>query len=185
MIAALLSLLGSSAVGSLLGGVFALLNKRHDLELRKLEMTQEVAKWGHDLALRDKDLEYAKVEAAGRKDVAVVESDALVDAARMKAIAESHAAERLDAGAIKAAGKLGFLLVLADAGNRLIRPIATVILTSCALYINWLVIGFLTVGWVDFSSAQKLDAGMQAFAWVTGQASAALGYWFVSRGSAK
>jgi hypothetical protein len=144
MIAALLSLLGSSAVGSLIGGVFAFLNRKTDLDLKRLEFE-------HSLALRRADLEMVQAEAAGRLQVAVVEAEGAVESARMASIGQTQAADALDAAQIRAAGKWGWLLVISDA--------------------------------VRLTREQQYDAGMQAFAWVTGQASAVVGYWFVSRGS--
>lgn len=183
MIAALLSILGSSAVGSLIGGVFAILNRRTDLDVKRMELEHEKSRWDHDLALRESDLLLAREEAKGRLDVAVVEGDAMVDTARMNAIAAANAADKIGVDEIKAAGKLGWVFVLASAFNKLIRPTLTVLLAFCALYINWLVIDRLVVGWADMAVPQRYEAGMQAFAWVTAQASTAFAYWFVSRGS--
>jgi hypothetical protein len=177
MIAALLSLLGSSAVGSLIGGVFAFLNRKTDLELKRLEFE-------HSLALRRADLELVQAEAAGRLQVAVVEAEGAVESARMASIGQTQAADALDAAQIRAAGKWGWLLVISDAVRRFIRPAITVALVGAALYLNWVLLERLGgPTWLSLTREQQYDAGMQAFAWVTGQASAVVGYWFVSRGS--
>jgi hypothetical protein len=63
--------------------------------------------------------------------------------------------------------------------------VLTLSLVSMALYLNWLLVERLGTGWDALSTEQKYDAAMQAFAWITGQASAVLGYWFVSRGQSK
>ena len=185
MITALLSIFGSSAFGSLLGGVFAFLNRKTDLEAKRLDQLHEQAKWANDLAIKDKDLEYARVEAQGRKDVAVVEGDATVEAARMNAIAATQAADQVRADEITAAGKMGWMLVLALALNKFIRPVATTILCAAAVYINWLLVDKLVGSWPTLAPDKQYDAAMQAFAWITGQAGAVLGYWFVSRGTGK
>lgn len=178
MIAGLLSLFGSSAVGSIIGGIFAFLNRKADIDSKRLE-------FAHQLDLRKADLELAQAEAAGQLQVAVVEADGMVESARMTAIGQSHAADQIDAAEIKAAGKLGWLLVLASALRSFIRPAITVLLVGAALSLNWLLIGRLTDTWATLSPAQQYEAALQAFAWVTGQASAVLGYWFVSRGVSK
>lgn len=176
MIAALLSILGSSAVGSLIGGVFAFLNRRVDLEAKRMDHAQEIA-------LRSADMELARLEADGRLQVAVVEGDAQVDAARMQAITAANAADTLGADQIKAAGRVGgLLLVVTDVLRRLVRPVLTVALVWAALWLNWVLIERMGAGWAALSAQQQYDAAMQAFAWVTGQASAVLSYWFVSRG---
>lgn len=185
MISGILSLLGSSAIGSLLGGIFAWLNRKADMQVKQLELEHERNRWTHDLAVKDKDLEYAKIEAAGRKDVAVIEGEAAMESARFEAIAVTQAADRVDAEEIKAAGKLRWLLVLAVAVNKWVRPIATLVLAGAAVYVNLLFVGKLVEVWPTLNSTHQYDAAMQAFAWITGQAGAVLGYWFVSRGSSK
>lgn len=185
MIAALLSLLGSSAVGSLIGGVFAFLNRKTDIEVKRIELAHETDKWAHDLKVRESDLAIAQAEAQSKKDVAIIEGDATVDAARATAIAQIQVAERITADDIKAAGKWGFLLVWANVFNKMIRPVLTVILAFSALYLNWMVINRLTEGWGVMTPSQQFEVGMQAFAWVTAQASTAFSYWFVSRGTGK
>lgn len=178
MIASILALLGSSAVGSIIGGVFAFLNRKADLEAKRLDH-------GHELELRRADMELARLEAEGRLQVAVVEADGAADVARLQAIGQAHAADALDASTIKAAGKTGgLLLVLTDVFRRLIRPVITVALVGAAVWLNWMLIDRLGAGWQNLSPAQQFEASMQAFAWITGQASAVLGYWFVSRGGA-
>lgn len=185
MISALLSLLGSSAVGSLIGGIFAFLNRKTDISVKQLELAHEKDRWAHELAVRESDLTIAREESKGRLDVAIVEGDSAVDAARMAAIAQVAAAERVTAEEIGAAGKWGWLLVWASALNKLIRPVLTVILAAAALYINWLVIERMTGGWAGLTQAQQFETGMQALAWITAQASMAFAYWFVSRGTGK
>lgn len=185
MIAAILSLFGSSAFGSLIGGVFAWMNRKTDLEAKRMDLEQEAKRWAHELAVKDKDLDYARLEAQGKKDVAVVEGDAAIEVARMAAIAAAQAADKVTADEIKAAGWWGFLFVWASAFNKLIRPVATVLLVGSALVINAMVFRYLTDGWATLAADKQFEIGMQALAWVTGQASMALSYWFVSRGSSK
>lgn len=185
MIASIIALLGSSAFGSIIGGIFAILNRKADVEVKRLELAHEQAKWTHDATMRDKDLAIAQAEAQGKKEVAIIEGDAVIESARMGAIGQIAAAERVTAEEIKAAGKWGFLLVWASVFNKLIRPVLTVLLAAAALYLNWLLIHHMTDGWADMTPAQRFEAGMQAFAWVTAQASTAFAYWFVSRGSGK
>lgn len=183
MIAALLSLLGSSAVGSLIGGVFAFLNRKTDIEVKRIELAHETDRWAHDLKVRESDLAIAKEEAKAKLDVAIVEADVAIDTARMAAIAQVAQAEKITAEDIKAAGRWGWLLVWVNAFNKLIRPLLTVALAAAALYLNWLVIDRMVTTWPTMPPDKQFEIGMQAFAWVTAQASMAFGYWFVSRGT--
>jgi len=185
MLSAILSILGSSAVGSLLGGVMAWLNKKTDLEAKRLDQEHEQRRWGHDLAIREKDIEYAKTEAQGRKDVAIVEAEGGIESARFVAIAAANEADKLDGATLAAAGKWGALLVVADALRRLIRPVVTVILVSSTLYINWLLIERFIDVFPGLGADRQFEMGMWAIAWVSGQASAVISYWFVSRGQVK
>jgi hypothetical protein len=59
------------AFGSIIGGIFAFLNKKSDLDTKRLELEHERNKWAHDLQVKDKDLDYARIEAQGRKEVAI------------------------------------------------------------------------------------------------------------------
>lgn len=185
MIQAILAILGSSAVGSILGGVFAFLNKKADLDVRKLELAHEVQKWTHDLAVRDKDLELAKQEAQGRKDVAIIEGESAMETARFVTIGVAQAADNITADELRAAGKYKWMLVIGSAMKAIIRPISTVILVGAAVYLNYILLGKFVESWSNFTKDQQYEAAMQAFVWITGQASAVLGYWYVSRGSSK
>lgn len=181
MIAGLLSLLGSSFMGTILGGIFAFLNKKSDLQAKQMDLEHERAKWANDLVMRDKDISYAQIEAQGKLQVAVVEGDATTEAARFATIAASQTADVITADEIKEAGKWGWLLVVGAAMRSWIRPVATVILVGSATYLNWLLIDQLTHGWSSMTADRQYEMGVQAFAWITGQASAVLSYWFVSR----
>ena len=183
MIAAILSLLGSSAIGSLIGGAFAFMNRKADLQMKQIELAHDKDRWAHDLELRKSDLAIANAEASATIQVAVLETEASMETARMTAIAGAQAGDRIDADAIREAGSWGWLLVTVSAFNKLIRPLLTVMLSGAALYVNWIMIDRLTIGWPNLSQVQQFDAGMQAFSWVTAQASVAFAYWFVARGT--
>ena len=113
MLSALLTLLGSSAFGSLIGGAFAFLNRKADMESKRLDLAHEQARWTHELAVKDKQLAIAQAEAKGALDVAIAEGDARVEAARMAAIAQAQQADKVTAEELKAAGGMRWLLVLA------------------------------------------------------------------------
>ena len=178
MLSAILAILGSSTVGSLIGGIFAFLNKKADIEIKKLDQA-------HEILMRKEDTELAKVEAEGRLQVAVAEAEGSIESARMTAIGQAHQADNLDAEMVKSAGGWAWLLILTAAFRKLIRPGLTVLLVGMAVYLNWLLVERLGAGWETLSIDQRYDAAMQAFAWLTGQASAVIGYWFVSRGQSK
>jgi len=178
----ILEMLGSSAAGSAIGGFFAWLNRKADIAAQIVDNTHEKDRWTHDLAVKDKDLEYARIEATGRKDVAIAEADGAIGSAQFQAIGQAHEADAIDAATLKAAGKWKWLLIVADAFRRFIRPVATVALTGAALWLSMLLIGMLrNDGWASLDAAQKIDLGKMALDWVFCQAAGTLTYWFMTR----
>jgi hypothetical protein len=161
-------------MGTLLGGLFAFLNKRQDAQI-------EMAKLQHDLVIRDKDIELAREEAKGQMFIAAETTEA----ARFAAIGASAEADKLDAETVKQAGGWKFLFVLSDAYRRAMRPAITTALLGAALWANYVVFTRLGDAWPTLTPQQQLDIVLQAFGWVTGQASACVAYWMVSRGQAK
>ena len=179
MIEAVLSLLGSSAIGSVIGGAFAWANRKTDLEAKRIDQQLERDKLANALAIRGADLEIAKVEAAGRSDVSMIEGDSQIETARFGAMKAAHEADNLGADEIKAAGWWGWTLVLVEALRRTIRPAATVALTASALVISITLVLALQDAKLD--TQQTIDLGKMAMNWVFCQAGACLSYWFVSR----
>ena len=178
----ILSILGSGAVGSIIGGVFAYLNRKEAREVKRLENEHEQKRWAHNLQEREADLKIVQAEAAGRFEVAQVESDGMIESARFVAMAEANKADNVGADEIAAAGRLGFLFVLVSAFAKTVRPLMTVALVGAALYVNWLLIERLATGWTLLGASEQYSSSMQAFAWVTAQASVVISYWFVARG---
>lgn len=176
----ILSLLGSSAVGTIIGGVLALMNRRADLKAKEQDQAHDRARWVHDLALRGKDIELATLEAKGRLDVAVVEGEAQVESARMAAIAASQAADATSAEELKAAGRWKWALVLSSAYRKSMRSILTTLVGGAAVWVN------LSLALQFQGQAASADAELvhQALSWVSAQASMMFAYWFVARGQA-
>lgn len=173
----------SPLFGSALGGLFAWLKGNQDLKGKSLDQEFEIKKQSHELALRDKDIALANAEAQGKKEVAIVEGDAMVEAARYGAIAQIEQADQVTADEIKNAGWWAWLLVLVSAMRKSVRPVLTYAMVGSALWLNFEVLSRLTANWGTLTVVQQYDAGMQAFAWVTTQASGIITYWFMTRKS--
>jgi hypothetical protein len=102
----------------------------------------------------------------------------------MAAIAQVNQADRISADEMTAAGKWGFLLVINRALTTFVRPSLTYIVGMTAVVVNCIVISkFTDTSFSSLSPADQLSVGLQAFAWITGQASAMFTYWFVARGT--
>lgn len=184
MISALLTLLGSSAFGSIIGGVFAWLNRRTDMEAKRLDQAHEVASWSHQLQVRQADLEIARAEAQGRKEVAIVEGEATIEAARFGAIAAANKADDISADEIKAAGRWRWALVLASAYRKSLRSILTTAVGGAAVVINLVIAWQFLDAWADLNQDARRELIAQALAWISGQAATMFTYWFVARGNA-
>ena len=183
-ITGLLSLLGSSAFGSALGGLFAWLNRRTDMETKKLDLAHEIARWGHELQVRQADMEMAKSEAQGRKEVAIVEGEATIESARFAAIAAANVADNVTADELKAAGRWRWALVLASAYRKSLRSVLTTIVGGAAVSINLVIAWQFIDAWPDLTHDARRELVGQALAWISGQAATMFTYWFVARGGA-
>jgi predicted DNA binding protein len=185
MFAGLIALLGSSAFGSIIGGAFAWLNKKNDLQIKAMEIEQENKRLAHELASKRLDMELIQAEAKGKAEVAVIEGNTSIETARMAAIAEAQKADALSSGVVKEAGWWKWVLIIPEGLRRLVRPVLTILLTTGALMITNSIMMKLENGWSDFTPTQRYELVIQAISWVMAQASAAISYWFVSRGSSE
>jgi hypothetical protein len=185
VIAFLMSLLTSSALSTSLGALFAWLNRKTDIQVKQLELAHEQARWAHDARMRAQDLAIARIEAEGKERVALIEGDALVDAARMKAIAETNLADQVQTDEIKAAGWWGWAFVLVSVWRKAIRPGVTTVLLLSALVVNGFLLSYFLANWRALDLEQRVALGMFSAHWVCDQASACLGYWFLMRGASR
>lgn len=185
MFTALMALLGSSPVGAIIGGLFAFLNKKNDLETRRMELEQESKRWQFELDSKEKDMALAKMEADGRKDVAIVEGDARIEQARAESIASINESERLDAATLTASGNgfMRFLLVFAYTFSKLVRPTVTLFFMVSVVSVNTMVVGKLMEIWPTLDEARQIEITMYCVSWIFGQAATVISYWFVARGS--
>lgn len=184
LLAGLMSLLGSSAVGTLIGGLFAHFGKKQELEFKKVDLEHETKKWAHDLQVKDKDLEYARVEAAGAERVAFIEGESVIEAARLKTIAEVGKEDAITPEEIAAAGKWRGLLVFASAYRKSMRAVLTTVVGGAAIYVNLYLAWQFKEAWPDLNEAKQVELIIMAVSWLSAQSSMMFGYWFVSRGSA-
>lgn len=183
MFAAILSVLGSSAFGSFLGAIMAFFNRKLDLQVKVQELAHEERRWEHDLRVKAADLEYARVEAASKEQVAFIEAEAVLEAARFSTIAETSKADEVSSAEIAAAGRLGWLFVVASAYRKSMRSLLTTVVGGAAIAVNLALVWQFQVAWDGLDEAARKELIFQALAWISAQASMMFGYWFVSRGS--
>lgn len=184
ILAILSSFFTSSVFGSVLGGLMAWLNRKQEIESKKLDLAQEEKRWAHERGLRADDLAIAQAEANAKVEVAQREGDASVEVARTKAIADTNAADAVSADELTAAGWWKWVLVLASAYRKSLRSVLTTVVGGFALYLNYkLAMQFDAFDLLPFDQQTALIS--KAVDWVSLQASAMFGYWFVARGSAE
>lgn len=167
MITAFLTFLGSSAFGSLLGGILGHLNKRLELK-HQAAMRREERE--HEVLMRDRDIALAHAEAEGKAKVAVIEGEGKIETARMEALAAAYAS---DDGPNDWVDKI----------RRSVRPVLTYVLVLAALAVNLLMLRMLPEVWPTLDAEHRARMFLEGVGWIGLQAGAALSFWFVSRSS--
>lgn len=170
MLAGILSLMGSSGFGALVGWVGGLLNRFVDYKTKRLDLEAKKLDQQHELNLRDKDMEAARLEADRAVKVATIEGATTVEQAAYEALAGSYKADRATYG-----------IRGVDAIRGIVRPALTAVLAGAALYINYVALELLTEAWPSLSTAEKTKFSFMAVEWVLFQASVCIGWWFANR----
>lgn len=183
-LSAIMSVLGSSAVGSIIGGALALFNRRLDLQAKAADHAHEANRWTHERGLRADDLAIARAEGEAKIRVAQEEGDATVEAARMRAISDSNASDAVGADELRAAGWWKWALVLASAYRKSLRSLLTTVLVGAAILVTWGLTQRVDEAVQGAKGALLADLVLLAVNWLCGQASASIQFWFVARGGA-
>lgn len=169
-IVALGKVMGSAGFGTVFGGLMGLLNRKTDLEYKKLEYADHDKQRAHELKQRELDAVLMEKEWAGRVQVATVEAEGKTEAAAYDAMAKSYDfAKPAPGGAMEAfssfvrpAISLGYF-GLSSAGGAYI------------LYFAFLVSG------VQLSQQQMYDLVIFVVDYMAFMTSTAVGWWFAMR----
>lgn len=173
IVALILKLFGSSSVGSAIGWVGGLLNRRLDLEAKKLDLAFEGRKLEHELAMRDKDAAIMSLELAGKEKIAVVQTEGATAVAAYTALEASykHDAE------MQAGPRM-------QAFSKFVRPFTSMVFlaVSQALIVVILWCAFV---WYDVRFEQSFWADLVVYvvSWEFFQASLCIGWYFANRPS--
>ncbi len=158
MLTTLLALLSSSGIGSILGLVGGLLNRKIDIQAKKEDHAFELAKL-------DKQKEFLQLEYETRTAVASIE----VESEGYKALSASY-------NFAAPGDSNGFV----DSISKLIRPLLTLsffCLSSYILYKITILIGDME----NISDEQLFGLWKQCIEWVFFQSGVAIGWWFAMR----
>ena len=162
MLTLLLSLLGSSGFGSLLGLLGGVLNRFIDYKYKKQDQDFELAKL-------DKQREFMKDEYQARLDVATVEAEGEVEKAGYNALAASYSF------AVPTAAD-GWV----DKASKLVRPFLTICFFFFTLYIFGK-ISSLIGGFEKLTQTELISIWKTVIDWVLFQAGVSIGWWFAMR----
>lgn len=176
MLSLIVSLFSTSGVGSLIGWVGGLMN-------RKIDLAAKQAEYKYSLDMRDKDLAETQAEAAGR--VAVAERQTETARATAEGITEQAAYSAMAEGYKEQTHELGGKWAWVDATSKLIRPVVTVLFVSISLGISVYIIHKAIQSGVAFTVDDWKEWVTYVVHWVFFQAGVVIGWWFANRPSGR
>lgn len=162
MLTSLLTFFSSGAIGSLVGLIGGYINRRLDLESKKMDHKQE-------LDIKDKDLEFMKAEYEQRTKVAEIEVAGATEVAGYAAMQESY----------KYANPTGDGVV--DSFSKIIRPFITLAFFFLTVYIFMQLSQKLSISIISQESMEKVY--LTVIEWILFQAGITIGWWFANRQS--
>ncbi len=167
IVAVVAKLLGSNAVGSLIGWLGGLMNRKVDLEAKRLDLEDREKGRAHEQALRRIDLEVMAAEAASKERVASIETEGKVQTAAWDALAESYRQE-----AATPAGSF----------SKAIRPLLTLLFGAAGLAQAAAVFWFaFAINRTPLDPAQLNQLVLYSIEWVFFQGGLVVGWWFANR----
>lgn len=160
-------LLGSNAVGSMIGWVGGLMNRKVDLEAKRLDLADRDKDRAHEQAMRRIDLEVMAAEAASKERVASIEAEGKVQTSAWDALAESYRQE-----AATPAGSF----------SKAIRPLLTLLFGLAGLAQAAAVFWFVfAINRTPLNPTQLNQLALYSIEWVFFQGGLVVGWWFANR----
>jgi hypothetical protein len=163
----IIKLLSSAGFGTIFGGVMGLLNRKVDLQAKRMDQD-------HELAMRDKDAAIAAQEWAGRTRVAEVEGAAAAEVEAFKALGESYSFAKPGEGT-KMAAFSSFVRPFVSLGYWLVTSLGSA----------WILYYAFAVAKVQLTPEQWYELVMYVIAWIAFMAGATIGWWFAMRPGGK
>ncbi len=162
MLTGLLALLSSSAVGSIIGLFGGLLNRKIDLQAKRMDQEHEIKK----LQEQGKFLE---IESKTKIAVATEEKEGAIESAAYNALAASYsfAVPTKDDGIV-------------DKISKIIRPFLTIAFFILTAYIFYQIHTLVQKAGI-LDSKELFDIYKQIIEWIFFQAGVSIGWWFAMR----
>lgn len=177
MLEIILGVLGSGGFGSIMGLVGGFMNRRLDLEVKKLEIETKRADQAHDLARMDKEKDFMLAEMGQKNRIADKElegekakADAEVETAGYGAMTESYKF----AAPTAADG-------LVDKMSKAVRPLLTLLFFIFTCVIFWQVQQLVSALQVAPTPEQVFKVYVMLIEWALFQAGVCIGWWFAMR----
>lgn len=177
MLETILGIFGSGGFGSIVGLVGGFMNRKLDLEVKKLELSAKAAEREHDLARMDKEKDFMLAEMGQKNRIAdkelegeKVKADAEVEVAGYGALAESYKF----AAPTPADG-------LVDKASKAVRPLLTLLFFVFTCIIFWQVQQLVDALQVAPTPEQVLKIYVTLIEWALFQAGVCIGWWFAMR----
>jgi hypothetical protein len=160
IISAILSLLSSGAVGSIVGLIGGYVNRKLDIESKAKDHE-------FDLAKMDKDLEFMKAEYEQKTKVATIEGEAAENVAGYNAMAASYSYAPVTGDSIT------------DRFSKLIRPLLTLAFFFFTIFIFYQV--SMLVDQIPLTQVEVAKVYIALIEWVLFQAGVSIGWWYAMR----
>lgn len=162
MITSILALLTSGSFGSLLGLIGGYLNRKIDIQLKKMDLE-------HELKMKDKDLEFMKAEYEQKTKIATIETEGATEVAGYNAMTASYSFAEPDANTF--VGKM----------SQAVRPLLTFLFFIFACYIYYTIAQKISISVISGENLEKILITL--IEWFLFQAGVCIGWWFANRPS--
>ena len=171
---AIIKLLSSAGFGTIFGGIMGFVNRKADLDAKRLEREEAKDRMAHELAMRDKDAAIMAQEWAQRTKVAEVEGAAKAEVAGFEAMGESYKFAQPEKGTRMAAFS-SFVRPFLSIGYFFITSIGSA----------WIIYYAFAVQKITLSPEQWFELVMYVIAWIAFMGGATIGWWFAMRPGSK
>ena len=169
MLSIILGIFGSGGFGSIVGLVGGYMNRKLDLEGKKIDLEDHAAQRAHDLLKQEADRKYMESEYAQKIQVAGIEADAAVEVAGYGAMEKSY-------GFAAPTSADGWV----DKVSKLVRPFITLALLLGTTIIFWQVQQLVDKTAVA-TPAEIIALYKEVIEWIIFQAGVTIGWWFAMR----
>lgn len=170
IILGIIKLLGSAGFGTIFGGLMGILNRKVDLQAKRLDMEESTAQRNHELAMRDKDAAIMREEYAAKSKIAQIEGETAIEREAYTALGKSYEFAKPAKG-----GKM-------EAFSAFVRPFISLgywVITSAGS--AWILYHAFVVRGITLTPEQWFELVMYIIAWIAFMGGATIGWWYAMR----